>query len=370
MPSSLKKIFIACVVLPTLVGLSSQADAHLPFKIGKSSKETADTVFRIRDSANNAACGENSPVAEESSYFGLDNRTVKLHLHKIIQFLAGQETEVIMMGDTHHNFPDIRGFLSNSDNIAALAEAGFDIAVEYPQKFQTVATDFAEGKISREAFIQDLNEKMPNLRGNKENRALSDLADMIERATRMGIRVHFADPGNHEEAYERANEAMSTAMKQLFADFEGPESTETPLQTQNRIKYEDAFRLYQEAFRARHEDRDLAEFINQITDGGRKVLLIYGAAHGSRAGDFEKHLQSRKVTKVDLFLNQKSYDETQRNISADRRVHDIPLFEEKPELAYFINSGTAWMTCNTPPSLARALYDAAPVPVGPPTLKR
>jgi hypothetical protein len=338
------QMFLAWAFLPGLINTPADDVTPLPDHVAQAFS------YRVKDQTNSPVCGPDIPAYDS----GLDGRGVKILFPDMIRMVA-KNTDLIVLGDTHHNNADVRGIASKEDNMVALANAGVsDIFIEYNQDLQPLADDLAAGEISRDKFTVEFDKHYHNVQGNEKGQVTSQVADMIQKGSELGIHIHFANPENGQEAIrnlrkesERLDHDVLLAM--WDETYEGKK-----IDFENRKN--DITRRVKAAAIDRFDDQQLAAFINQTAKG--KSVLIYGAGHGSRFGDFEKHLQM-SVMKVNLFANPGMVKATEKLLKG-MNSEGIALGEEKADLVYFIDNGTVQTTCNTPPELARDLEKAAP----------
>ncbi|MDB5491713.1 MAG: hypothetical protein JWO78_1562 [Micavibrio sp.] len=311
--------------------------------------------FLVHTSAMGAAAIEQNPLkdrfnlasvpADLPSYdSGLNGQQIQMPFSQVIKSV-GQNADLIMIGDTNHKDAGIRGLAVTRDNMVAMAESGIShLYVEIDQKLQPLAEKLIENKNDPHAlaeFGREFNKDYGDATGNDNGIYTRQLAETILTGDKLGIKVHFANPGNGWKEYGEA---------ERYAN-------ENPNDAQG---IEQRLKLGRDA---RFDDKQLAGFINE-TSRGEKSAMIYGSSHASRFGDFENSYDGRAV-KVDVYNNPQQYQEKMDIDKEALALNGMKFNEDKPELVYFKESQTAAMTYNTPPEMSQNLRDNGAVPIQP-----
>lgn len=274
---------------------------------------------------------------------GLNGQSVQTPFSQVIRS-AGQNADLIMIGDTDHADVSIRGLAVTQNNMVAMAEAGIThLYVEVDQKLQPLADKLIQNRNDPNAaaeFGREFNKDYGSSTGNETGAYTRQLTQTILTADKLGIQVHFANPGNGWKEYDQADQYAA----------ENPDDAQG---IEEKLKVASEVRL---------DDRQLAEFINE-TSRGEKSVMIYGSSHGSRFGDFENSYDGNAI-KIDVYSDPQQYRE-KMEIDKESAKMGMKFNEDKPELVYFKDSQTAAMTYNTPQDLSQSLRENGAAPAQP-----
>ena len=274
-----------------------------------------------------------TPSNLRTSESGLTGQAIQTSFEQVIRSTA-QNSDLTIIGDSNHSKVEIRNDAMNTESLIAMAETGVThLFVEVDQTLQPLADDLIQNKSSpdaKEKFSRAFYEEYGDAKGNETGAYTRQLIDTILTADRLGIQVHFANPANGREESNAAEEYA-----------------ENNLDDEEGIKAK-----YEIANKARFNDQQLAEFINQ-TAKGEKSVVIYGSSHASRFGDFEKFYEG-STAKIDIYNNVSEYAQ-QIKVYDDVSSKDLRFNEDKPEMVYFKEGQTALPTYNTPPEVLKDL---------------
>jgi hypothetical protein len=262
-------------------------------------------------------------------------------LSEILKELC-RDNQFVVVGDHDHAATALQQHFARRETFDAMSSAGVKhVFIEQPQVLAPLAQQLAEGSMTRDQFIDKLNENRIKLHDtSKETDAA--VADMILNAKAAGITVHFADPGTGiatilQRKEREGNQLLDVIhaemavtdparldeMKRLTSG-----STEDLLRNAEQVKtllktWHDALpAARQEALRkkfdsiwsetpdgeiaARLDDTALAEFIRSKA-GNEKSVVFYGSSHGAYSNDLDDMLGTDKTRRIIMAPDKESY---------------------------------------------------------------
>ncbi len=106
--------------------------------------------------------------------------------------------DIVLIGDNKHPDLNLQHFIMSGAVVDSLYDAGVkQIFIEMPQELQYHADDLANGVITRQQFIDNMEGRVTNLW--YDDAGFDDFigmrADLIIHAHEKGMKVQFADPG-------------------------------------------------------------------------------------------------------------------------------------------------------------------------------
>ncbi len=283
--------------------------------------------------------------AEDSNlYYQQKGEKVTLTSHLDTVF---KTSDLIHIGDTEHSENRYsQQWLSEIKNLEALVNQGVrHIFLERSIRHQSIADDLVSGRLTKFEFVKKMNdERVVNGFRNDTENELDETASIILNASKVGIRVHFADPWDmtvsNSTIQEHLQDVANPDLPEPYRQKAGEAVVEAyvadagePIRefVENRVNmllrgYSDFKEKALESFIFEKKltdlrtqfDHELATYIHNVlqTDGG-KGLLFYGAAHGrhNNGNDLndQLRLKGNAVQTINLYLNDEA---RQRDIAS------------------------------------------------------
>ena len=173
----------------------------------------------------------------------------KIGLNDLIR-AAYRNADIVLIGDGDHSEDDLLEHFGKSKSAVTLAESGVShMFIELSLELQYFVDRLASGAVDKEQFIKEGIEAGFDARYRDNNEVLGEIADIVERASQVGIKVHCADLGNGCD-----EGALANTMSRRLNEGEYP----------NQVTHDTVNAAYKKYFGARLDDRGLAEFIKGL----------------------------------------------------------------------------------------------------------
>lgn len=276
----------------------------------------------LKEKFQQNACPADLPVYDS----GIDPNGIKLPFSKVLNASAAK-ADLVVIGDTNHFNPEIRGTLKEADNLQAVAKSGFThIGVETSARMQHWVDKYNDGALTRPEFEGKIDMSLSVAQGNEDGAWTRQIGTMVEFSKQNDIKFEFVDPGNGNQ----------------YCDETLPESEQKSCDIK---KWKDRF-----------QDDKLAEHLDSNLKAGGKGLLIYGSAHfsvdnGTREGF------SGSMVKIDIYKNRMEYEADKIGVHKENAENGLATNSVKPDLIYFKDTQTLHTTCTTDPSLKERLQN-------------
>ncbi|MFP4386687.1 MAG: hypothetical protein ACLFP8_06240 [Alphaproteobacteria bacterium] len=261
------------------------------------------------------------------------------------------DADVVIVGDGFHGDAELFEYMATPEAVQTLAESGVtNMFLEAPKVYQSHADDLASGRINSDEFVRNMISDRYETLFRDAQEKLADIADIIKNMGRAGIMVHFSDPGNGIPEVVQFLEEKENYIEQGLTG----SALITVLSDQ-----------YRDSLLARTDDRELAEFVNKTLPEGEKGVVLYGANHGSRYGDFEEHLSDGvRSVKLDVYASRDSYQEMQVGSTIENDFTSLSFGEDAADGVYIMNDadgdgGRFYATRATSPELSAAIEEKA-----------
>lgn len=301
--------------------------------------------------------------------------------------LGFQNADTVILGDTSHSdYRAIWGALGDSKTQVAIAESGVrDMFLELPHYRQGLVNEFQRNAVDGSVTLdsQDFSERFQHDDDFVNNVARWDFAlpsqtqdymqnyvsPVIATASRLGIDVHTLDQDNGRNEKVLRNEARRAALdvREDIQKIQANQDVTDPVVKANLETLKEQFQIFKKDFQyyrdafhiARHDDRNLAQVINENGEDS-KNLVMFGAAHGSRPQDFEEFINGSSL-KIDIAVSRASYETINSQAYARMQNADETFGTDRADLVYFIDEGVLATTVNTPPEIAAQIAAQAPL---------
>lgn len=276
-----------------------------------------------------SACPADLPMYDS----GISPQGLKIPLAQIIATSA-PHADVFMYGDTDHHNVGLRGEMGKPENLEAIKKSGFtDISIETSKGLQAWNNAYVDGALTRDDLKAQISPALIAAKGNEKGEWTQQILNTAEFAKTNGLNLHFSDPNN-------GSVVCGVDMSAEQCDI-----------AETKDRYQDT------QLSADHAAR-LAE--PTANNQPRKILQIYGSAHYSVDNGSRESIGGKTV-KMDVYADRAAY-ESDKTIFKEENKRGVNVNEIKPELVYFLDSGTLHTTCATPPALAADLEQAATLP--------
>lgn len=310
---------------------------------------------------------------------GLD-QSYRIALPDLIR-LGFDQADTVFLGDTDHfSHAQIYGAVAHPAVLAAAAEQGAgNVFLELPTYRQGLVDEFqaqlrsANTPVDYHGFAyrfqhedvvdHNVGEWVFAAPEQTQDFLQNSVSPLITQATRFGMDVHMLDPENGEYEKSVRNDSRRAAvlvreeMRQIWqsGDLSSPavQGRLSQLRTEYRGHLQQ-YETYQRAFlETRNHDLPQAERVNQLADG-QKSLVLYGATHGSRVGDFEEGFAGGGL-KIDIALSRAHYEQEYGARLERFNTLGFNFGEDPADLVYFLDEGVVATTSATPPEVVQAL---------------
>lgn len=213
---------------------------------------------------------------------------------------AASQADTVLLGDTNHLLGYEMALDKMNGSLVDIAESGVThIYLEFDVKMQEQFTALAEGRIGRDEFARNCTDILaqgnPDYdRTHAETLMREKIAPLIENGEKMGITVHAAD-FRHGDEYNTQIHDLETRIETMREAEKGNAAPSDELLSLQR----ELLDLQDTKAHARLDDRDLAGLVHD-TARGEKSIVLFGADHLQRDGDFENALGAGSLVRINL----------------------------------------------------------------------